>query len=76
MDQDIFDYFRSVQATPRERQECRKWTAKGIPYQGNPWDMAGEDGRPVDLITALRLLEDMPPEEPLPMDDDCDCLSF
>lgn len=37
--------------------------------------MAGEDGWPVDLITALRLLEDMPPEEPLPMDD-CDDLPF
>lgn len=76
MDQDIFDYFWFVQATPRERRECRKWIVKGIPYQGNPWNMAGEDGRPLDLITALRLLEDMPPEERLPMDDACDDLPF
>jgi len=45
--------------TPDERKELREWVADGNATACNPWLIAGEDGRPLDYITAARINEDM-----------------
>ena len=45
--------------TPDERKELREWVADGNATICNPWYMAGEDGRPLDYITAVRINEDI-----------------
>jgi hypothetical protein len=44
----------NVDLTAEEKYRLRKWIAEGNDAADNPWLMAGEDGRPLDFITALR----------------------
>lgn len=44
----------NVDLTAEEKCRLRKWIAEGNNAADNPWLMAGEDGRPLDFITALR----------------------
>ena len=45
--------------TAEERRRLRKWIADGNDAADNPWLMAGEDGRPLDFITACREMLDL-----------------
>jgi hypothetical protein len=45
--------------TAEERRRLRKWIADGNDAADNPWLMAGEDGRPLDFITAWREMLDL-----------------
>ena len=45
--------------TAEERRRLRKWIADGNDAADNPWLMAGEDGRPLDFITAGREMLDL-----------------
>jgi len=45
--------------TPDERKELRDWVARGNQAVCNPWYIAGEDGCPLDYITAKRIIDDM-----------------
>jgi hypothetical protein len=45
--------------TPEERVELHGWVAEGNHAICNPWHMAGDDGYPLDYITAIRIVEDM-----------------
>lgn len=40
--------------TTEEKALLREWTDAGNDERDNPWLMAGEDGRPLDFVTALR----------------------
>lgn len=42
-----------------ERKELHEWVNAGNQVICNPWYMAGEDGRPLDYITASRIVDDM-----------------
>lgn len=44
---------------PDERKELREWVAAGNSVHCNPYYLAGEDGAPLDYITAIRIAEDM-----------------
>jgi len=45
--------------TAEEKCRLRKWIADGNDAADNPWLMAGEDGRPLDFITAWREMLDL-----------------
>ena len=40
--------------TIEEKARLQEWVNDGNDEHDNPWLMAGEDGRPLDFITALR----------------------
>lgn len=50
----MFEYM-----TQAERKELHDWVNAGNQVICNPWYMAGEDGRPLDYITASRIVDDM-----------------
>ena len=70
------DYLKKVpDATPEEKAELKVWV---IPYD-NPYSVWGEDGFPLDYISAGRFWEDFdPPEEndenPVPVEEVIDPL--
>ena len=44
----------NVDLTTDENRRLHKWIDEGNDAADNPWLMAGENGRPLDFITALR----------------------
>lgn len=45
--------------TPEERKELREWVAAGNQAICNPYYLYGDDGHPLDYISAARIAEDM-----------------
>ena len=45
--------------TPDELKELREWVAAGNSVHCNPHILYGDDGHPMDYITANRIAEDM-----------------
>lgn len=43
-----------INMTTDEKLLLQEWVNAGNDERGNPWLMAGEDGRPLDFITARR----------------------
>lgn len=48
--------------TPEERRELNKWVSEANKPADNPWYMAGENGAPLDFITAWRTMLEMEEE--------------
>ena len=54
------DYMSIVgNLTPEEKKDLRKWVADGNSVYDNPCLLYGEDGHPMDYITAIRIDADM-----------------
>lgn len=45
--------------TEDEKKELYEWVAAGNSVHDNPYYIYGEDGHPMDYITAIRLNEDL-----------------
>ena len=57
---DLRQYEATVgRLTPNERKELREWVAAGNDVHCNPYLLYGENGHPLDFITAGRIAEDM-----------------
>ena len=48
--------------TVEEHDRLRNWVEDGNDANDNPWYMAGEDGRPLDFITAWRVMLELEKE--------------
>ena len=58
------DYLKKVpDATPEEKAELKVWVMGGHDPYDNPYSVWGEDGFPLDYITAVRFWEDFDPPE-------------
>lgn len=51
------DYLRSIgRTTPEERGNLRSWIKSAGTAYANPWDLYDEYGRPLDFISAYRVV--------------------
>lgn len=51
--------YTGLNMTTEEKERLREWVEAGNSVHDNPWCMVGEDGRPLDFITAWRDMLDL-----------------
>jgi len=72
------DYLKEIpDATPEEKAELKEWVTTGHSPYDNPYSVWGEDGFPLDYISAIRFWEDFDPlegddENPVPVEEGSD----